>query len=174
MTRVYPGVKENASIFSHSNPWAIIADCMLGNGDRAMKYYDSILPYNQNDKIDVREAEPYSYCQFIMGEKHSRHGQARHPWLTGSASWFYVAVSQWILGVRTTFSGLKIDPCIPKEWETFSITRKWRGATYEINVTNPDHVNKGVKGITLNGVEHQGKLPVMPAGSMNQVDVIMG
>lgn len=174
VTRVYPGVKENASIFSHSNPWAIIADCMLGNGDRAMKYYDSILPYNQNEKIEKREAEPYSYCQFIMGEKHSRHGQARHPWLTGSASWFYVAVSQWILGVRTTFSGLEIDPCIPKDWDSFTVSRKWRGASYEIEVSNPNHVNKGVKEITLNGEPHQGQIPAMPEGSRNQVKVIMG
>ncbi|MBC8193153.1 MAG: N,N'-diacetylchitobiose phosphorylase [Candidatus Marinimicrobia bacterium] len=174
VTRVYPGIKENASIFSHSNPWAIIADCMLGNGDRAMKYYDAILPYNQNDKIETREAEPYSYCQFIMGEKHSAHGQARHPWLTGSASWFYVAVSQWILGVRTTFEGLVIDPCIPRDWDAFGLTRKWRGANFDIQVSNPDRVSKGIKELTLNGKLHHGSIPAMPEGSHNVVTVIMG
>jgi N,N'-diacetylchitobiose phosphorylase len=174
VTRVYPGVKENASIFSHSNPWAIIADCMLGNGERAMKYYDAILPYNQNDAIDIREAEPYSYCQFIMGDQHTRHGQARHPWLTGSASWFYVAVSQWILGIRTTFQGLLIDPCIPKDWDSFNLIRKWRGATFDIRVKNPNQVNKGVKEITINGKPHQGPIPSMPVGSTNLIEVIMG
>ena len=174
VTRVYPGVKENASIFSHSNPWAIIADCMLGNGERAMKYYDAILPYNQNDAIDIREAEPYSYCQFIMGDQHTRHGQERHPWLTGSASWFYVAVSQWILGIRTTFQGLLIDPCIPKDWDSFNLIRKWRGATFDIRVKNPNQVNKGVKEITINGKPHQGPIPSMPVGSTNLIEVIMG
>lgn len=174
VTRVYPGVKENASIFSHSNPWAIIANCLIGEGERAMKYYDSILPYNQNDSIEIREAEPYSYCQFVMGEDHSAHGRARHPWLTGSASWFYVAATQFILGVQTTFDGLSIDPCIPKQWEGFTVVREWRGATYKIQVDNPDGVNKGIRSITLNGKTHTGSIPEQPSGSENEIHVIMG
>lgn len=174
VTRVYPGVKENASIFSHSNPWSIMAECILGNGDKAMKYYDAMLPYNQNEMIHIREAEPYSYCQFIMGEKHSRHGQARHPWLTGSASWFYVAVSQWILGVRTTFDGLQVDPCIPKDWDAFQVSRKWMGATFDIRISNPKQVSKGVKSVMLNGAPHEGPVPPMPAGSDHVIEVIMG
>jgi N,N'-diacetylchitobiose phosphorylase len=174
VTRVYPGVKENASIFSHPNPWAIIADCRLGHGDRAMKFYDATLPYNQNDIIEVREAEPYSYCQFIMGEAHSLHGQARHPWLTGSAGWFYTAVTRHILGVRLTFDGLVIDPCIPSAWPGFSISRQWRGATYEISVENPDGIQKGVKSITHNGASVTGPIPPQPAGTVNEVVVVMG
>ncbi len=94
MTRVYKGIKENAAIFSHPNPWAIIAETMLGRGDRAMKFYDALLPYNQNDIIEIRQAEPYSYCQFIMGRDHTAHGRARHPWLTGTAGWMYTAATR--------------------------------------------------------------------------------
>ena len=81
----------------------MIAECKLGRGDRAMKFYDSLLPYNQNDMIEVREAEPYSYCQFVMGNDHTAYGRARHPWLTGSSGWMYYAVTHWILGVRAGF-----------------------------------------------------------------------
>ncbi len=115
--RVYKGIKENAAIFSHPNPWAVIAECKLGRGERAMKFYDSLLPYNQNDKIEVREAEPYSYCQFVMGSDHTAFGRARHPWLTGSGGWNYTAVTRWILGVRLTFDGLIVDPCVPARLE---------------------------------------------------------
>ena len=174
VTRVYPGVKENASIFSHPNPWAIIAECKLGRGDRAMQYYDATLPYNQNDMIEIREAEPYSYCQFIMGRDHSRHGQARHPWLTGSAGWFYTAVTRYILGIQLTFEGLVVDPCIPADWPGFSVSRQWRGATFDIEVENPDKVQKGVKQVLLNGTAVSGPIPPQPAGSQNSVQVIMG
>ena len=92
VTRVYPGLKENGAIFSHANPWAIVAECQVRpGGNRAMKFYDALLPYNQNDKIDIREAEPYSYCQFIVGRDHTAFGRARHPWLTGSSGWMYTA-----------------------------------------------------------------------------------
>ena len=103
MTRVYKGIKENGAIFSHPNAWPIIAECVLGRGERAMKFYDAILPYNQNDSIETREAEPYSYCQFIMGRDHTAYGRARHPWLTGTAGWMYTAATRYILGVRLSF-----------------------------------------------------------------------
>jgi len=92
-------------------------DCgvQVGRGARAMKFYDSMLPYNQNNRIEVRQAEPYSYCQFVMGKDHTAYGRARHPWLTGSAGWNYTAVTRWILGVRPGFDGLIVDPCIPGE-----------------------------------------------------------
>ena len=130
-------MKENAAIFSHPNPWAIIAECKLGRGERAMKFYDAMLPPNQNDMIEVREAEPYSYCQFIMGQDHTAFGRARHPWLTGSAGWNYTAVTRWMLGVRTDFDGLIVDPCIPENWKEFTVKRRWRGAMYAITVKNP-------------------------------------
>lgn len=174
VTRVYPGVKENAAIFSHPNPWAIIAECRLGRGERAMKFYDALLPYNQNDQIEVRQAEPYSYCQFIMGRDHTAHGRARHPWLTGSAGWAYHAATQWILGIRLTFDGLIVDPCIPKDWDGFEVTREWRGAVYTIQVKNPEGVEKGVKTVTVNDKAVEGSIPLQPAGTTNTVVVIMG
>lgn len=174
MGRVYKGVKENGSIFSHPNPWAVIAECKLGRGSRAMKFYDSMLPYNQNDQIEIREAEPYSYCQFVMGQDHTAFGRARHPWLTGSGGWNYTAVTRWILGVRLSFEGLIVDPCIPCDWSEFQVTRQWRGATYEIAVHNPSGAEKGVRAVTLNGQPIEGPIPPQPTGSVNQVDVLMG
>jgi N,N'-diacetylchitobiose phosphorylase len=175
VTRVYQGIKENAAIFCHPNPWAVVAECKLGRGDRAMKFYDALLPYNQNDLIEVREAEPYSYCQFIMGRAHSAFGRARHPWLTGSAGWMYYAVTHWMLGVRVAFDGLRIDPCIPAEWPGFEVTRQWRGATYHITVKNPGKVQKGVKSIALNGQPvTTAFIPPQPVGSVNEVVVEMG
>jgi N,N'-diacetylchitobiose phosphorylase len=174
MGRVYKGIKENGAIFSHPNPWAVIAEAKLGRGDQAMKFYDSLLPYNQNDKIEVRQAEPYSYCQFVYGKEHAAHGRSRHPWLTGSAGWNYTAATRWILGVRLTFEGLVIDPCVPAAWKEFEISRKWRGATFTIKVSNPDGVCKGVKAVTLNGKAVQGAIPAQAEGSVNEVVVIMG
>ena len=172
--RVYKGIKENAAIFSHPNPWAVIAECKLGRGSRAMKFYDSLLPCNQNDMIEIREAEPYSYCQFVMGRDHTAFGRARHPWLTGSGGWNYTAVTRWILGIRLTFEGMVVDPCIPADWDGFQVVRQWRGATFNITVSNPGRVEKGVKTVTLNGSPIRGAIPPQPAGSSNEVRVVMG
>lgn len=174
VTRVYKGIKENASIFSHPNPWAVIAECKLGRGSRAMKFYDAILPYNQNDMIEIRQAEPYSYCQFIYGKDHKAHGRARHPWLTGTAGWFYTAATKYILGIRVNYDGMIVDPCIPGDWAGFEAEREWRGAKYRIQVTNPDNVEKGVKNITVNGKETNGYIPVQKPGTENDIRVIMG
>ena len=174
VTRVYQGVKENGAIFSHPNPWAWVAEAKLGRGDRAMKFYDALNPYNQNDMIEKRIAEPYSYVQFIMGKDHQDHGRANHPWLTGTSGWAYFAVTNFILGVRAGFEGLTIDPCIPTNWPEFSVTRQWRGATYNIQVKNPNSVSKGVQSITINGKEVNGAVPVQAEGSVNDVIVIMG
>ena len=174
VTRVYKGIKENGAIFSHPNSWPIMAECLLGRGDRAMKFYDAILPYNQNDQIEVREAEPYSYCQFIMGKDHTAHGRARHPWLTGTAGWMYTAATRYILGIRLAFDGLVIDPCIPKDWKGFAVSRQWRGATYAIRVENASGVSKGVQSLTLNGKAVSGPIPAQPKGSVNQVVALMG
>ena len=171
--RVYKGVKENAAIFSHPNPWAVIAECKLGRGERAMKFYNSLLPYNQNDMIEIREAEPYSYCQFVMGKDHTAFGRARHPWLTGSGGWNYTAVTRWILGVRLNFDGMIVDPCIPGEWKEFRMVRQWRGATFNISVRNPHGVQKGVRSIRLNGAPVPGVIPPQPAGSVHNVVVVM-
>ena len=174
VTRVYKGIKENAAIFSHPNPWAVIAECKLGRGNRAMKFYDSILPYNQNDMIEIRQSEPYSYCQFIMGKDHTAHGRARHPWLTGTASWFYIAATKHILGINPTYEGLKIDPCIPSDWDNFEVRRKWLGATYNIIVNNPNNVEKGIKEIKVNGAVVNGIIPIQEKDSEVDVEVLMG
>lgn len=174
VTRVYQGVKENGAIFSHPNPWAWVAEAKLGRGDRAMKFYDALNPYNQNDMIETRLAEPYSYVQFIMGRDHQDHGRANHPWLTGTSGWAYFAVTNFILGIQTGFDGLTINPCIPTEWPGFEVTREWRGATYNINVTNPDHVSKGIKSIMINGQTVDGAIVPQAEGSVNTVTVVMG
>ena len=173
VTRVYPGVKENGAIFSHPNPWAWAAECVLGRGDRAMEYYNSLCPYNQNDMIEIRESEPYSYCQFIMGKDHSAYGRARHPFMTGSGGWSYFSATRYMLGIRPDFDTLNINPCIPSDWKEFSATRKWRGATFNIKVSNPNGVQKGIKEIKLNG-EIVENIPVQESGSINTVEIVMG
>lgn len=173
ITRVYPGLKENGAIFSHPNPWAWAAECRLGRGDRAMKFYDALCPYNQNDRIEIREAEPYSYCQFIMGKEHTAFGRARHPFMTGTGGWAYFAATRYILGIRPQFDELLVDPCIPSEWEEFKIHREWRGAVYHITVLNPEHVMKGVKSIVLDGKKAE-RIPLQPEGSIHEITVIMG
>lgn len=173
VTRVYPGVKENGSIFSHPNPWAWAAECVLGRGDRAMEYYNSLCPYNQNDMIEIRESEPYSYCQFIMGKDHTAFGRARHPFMTGSGGWSYFSATRYMLGIRPDFDKLEINPCIPADWKQFSAVRKWRGATYNITVLNPDAVMKGVKEIKVNG-EIVPEIRVLPEGTVNEIEVVLG
>ena len=173
VTRVYPGLKENGAIFSHPNPWAWAAECVLGRGDRAMKYYDALCPYHQNDMIEIREAEPYSYCQFVVGKEHTAYGRARHPFMTGTGGWAYFSVTRYILGICPQFDELLVDPCIPSDWEKFTVSREWRGARYNITVLNPDKVMKGVKSLTLNGNAVE-RINVMAQGSSNEVTVIMG
>lgn len=173
VTRVYPGLKENGSIFSHPNPWAWAAECVLGRGDRAMEYYNSLCPYLQNDMIEIRESEPYSYCQFVVGKDHTAFGRARHPFMTGSGGWSYFSATRYMLGIRPDFETLNINPCIPSDWKEFLVTRKWRGATYNIKVLNPDSVMKGVKTIKLNG-EEVDAINVQQKGSINEVEVVLG
>lgn len=173
VTRVYPGVKENGAVFSHPNPWAWAAECKLGRGDRAMKFYDALCPYYQNDKIETREAEPYSYCQFIMGKDHTAHGRARHPFMTGSGGWAYFSATRYMLGMRPQFDYLEIDPCVPADWKEFSMTREWRGAKYDIKVENPNGVMKGVKELYLDGTKVD-RIPLTEKGTAHQVKVVMG
>lgn len=173
VTRVYPGLKENGAIFSHPNPWAWAAACRRGRGDLAVKFYDALCPYLQNDKIEIREAEPYSYCQFVAGKEHSAYGRARHPFMTGSGGWSYFAATRYILGIMPDYESLRIEPCIPPDWQEFRVSRIFRGAEYDIRVSNPCGVMKGVKEIRLDGISTD-KIPVMPAGSKHVVEVIMG
>ena len=172
ISRVYPGIKENGAIFSHPNPWAWVAECMTGNGSRAMKYYDALLPENQNDKMEIRQAEPYTYCQFIMGRDHTAFGRARHPFMTGSAGWAYYAATRYILGIRPEFHSLTVDPCIPAAWDGFTAIRKWRGAEYRITVENPNHVEKGTAILEVDGAEAK-FIPAFESGT-HQVRVVLG
>lgn len=175
ITTYPPGAKENGGIFLHSNPWAIIAETIIGNGDRAFEYYNQINPVAKNDKIDEFECEPYVYSQNILGDEHPQFGSARNSWLTGTASWAYQAATQYILGVRPTYDGLQINPCLPRKWDGFRVTRKFRNAIYQIEVNNPDHVCKGVKSVKVDDKEvADNVVPVFGDGKTHQVEVVMG
>lgn len=173
VTRVYPGLKENSAIFSHPNPWAWAAECCLGRGNRAMELYHALCPYEQNDKIEIRQAEPYSYCQFVVGKAHTAYGRARHPFMTGTGGWAYYAATHFMLGIRPGLHTLEIDPCIPAEWDGFSVTRTWRGTVFQIQVENPEHVEKGVKEQYLDG-EKTEQIPEQEPGTIHQVRIVMG
>jgi len=151
VTTYPPGAKENGGIFLHPNPWAMIAETILGDGDGAFEYYSQINPASKNDSIDLYEIEPYVYAQNILGDEHPQFGLGRNSWLSGTASWCYQAATQWILGIRAEYNGLRIDPCIPCHWNGFHAKRRYRGITYNIQVTNPKHICKGVDQVTVNG-----------------------
>lgn len=169
-----PGAKENGGIFLHSNPWVMIAETIAGNGDRAFKYYNQINPASKNDQLDTYESEPYCYPQNVLGDEHPLFGMARNAWLSGTSSWTFVAGTQYIVGVRPAMDGLIVDPCIPKAWDKMKITRKFRGATYKISVTNPNGVSKGVVKMVADGKEVEGnKAPVFTDGE-HTVEVTMG
>jgi cellobiose phosphorylase len=146
-----PGLKENASIFCHPNPWAIVAECVLGRGDRAFEYYKAILPVSQNNQAHIRKTEPYVYCQMVAGPNHPDFGEGKNSWLTGSAAWNYMAATQFILGIKPDYEGLVIDPCVPKKWKSFTVKRVFRKDTYFIKVNNPKAKSKGVKLIRVDG-----------------------
>ncbi|NLS12199.1 glycosyl transferase [Vibrio sp. SM6] len=169
-----PGAKENGGIFLHSNPWVIIAETKMGNGDRAFEYYQQINPASKNDDLTTFESEPYCYPQNILGDEHKQFGMGRNAWLSGTSSWTYVAGTQWILGIRPEVDGLVVDPCIPKSWPQFKVKRQFRGATYHISVVNPDGVSKGVVEMKVNGDVITGnKAPVFTSGE-HVIEVVLG
>ncbi len=169
-----PGYKENAGIFCHNNPWIIIGETVLGRGDRAWEYFRKICPSYSEAISDLHKVEPYVYAQMIAGKDAFRPGEAKNSWLTGTAAWNFYTISQYILGIRPDYDGLVIEPCIPPEWEQYRVTRRFRGATYQITVNNPEKRMKGVKAITLNGEPINGNLiPLLPAGSVGEVEVIL-
>ncbi|MFC1498137.1 GH36-type glycosyl hydrolase domain-containing protein [Verrucomicrobiota bacterium] len=175
ITTYPPGAKENGGIFLHSNPWVMIAETILGNGDRAFQYYKQIDPASRNDMIDVYECEPYCYAQNILGDEHPQFGLARNSWLSGTSSWTYQAAVKYILGIMPRYNGLEINPCIPKEWDGFTAIRKFRGATYNIRVKNPDHVSKGVKTFVVDGKEIEGNVvPIFSDAKEHIVEVMLG
>jgi cellobiose phosphorylase len=150
------GMKENGAIFNHIQGWAIMAETMLGHGTRAFKYFKAYMPAAYNSRAEVREIEPYVYCQFTNSPYSPRYGASRLPWLSGSATWSYFTATQYILGIRPEYNGLTIDPCIPGEWEEFEVDRKFRNKEFHITIKNLSGSQKGVKKITLNGAEIKG------------------
>ncbi len=169
-----PGYKENAGIFTHNNTWIQIAETILGRGDQAFEYYMSICPSKKEEQIDTYRSEPYVYSQMTAGKDAPTFGEAKNSWLTGTAAWSFVSISQYILGARPDFDGLVIDPCIPSEWKELKVQRKFRNAVYNITIKNPSGINKGVKKITLDGKEIQGnKLPVLGDGKSHEVLVVL-
>ncbi|MDO5560682.1 MAG: glycosyl transferase [Oscillospiraceae bacterium] len=171
----YPaGYKENAGIFCHNNAWIICAEAFVGRGDKAFEYYSKIAPAYLEDISDLHRTEPYVYAQMIAGKDAKRFGEAKNSWLTGTAAWNFVAVSQYILGIIPDWNGLKIDPSIPSAWDGFTATRKYRGAEFEITVKNPEHICKGVKSVTVDGKAIEGNvLPAFTEGT-HKVEVVMG
>jgi len=175
VTTYPPGAKENGGIFLHPNPWAMIAETMLGNGDRAYEYYSQINPAGRNNMIDLYESEPYVYPQNVLGDEHPQFGLARNAWLSGTSSWMYQAGTQWILGIRAEYDGLRLDPCIPSKWDGFTARRNYRGVTYHITVNNPKHICKGVEKVTVNGGTAEGGLIRAEKGvSEVHVEVTLG
>ena len=171
----YPqGYKENGGIFCHNNPWIMIAETILGRGDRAFDYYRRIAPAWQDD-LELHTVEPYVYAQMVAGKEAQRPGEAKNSWLTGTAAWNYHAITEHILGIKPDYDGLRIDPCIPQDWDGYTVTRRFRGATYRIEVRNPDGVSKGVRSLTVNGEPVDGALiPAAPAGAELTVEVELG
>jgi len=175
-----PGYKENAGIFCHNNPWIVCAEAELGHGTRAFKVYARTAPAYIEEISEIHRTEPYVYSQMIAGKDAPTFGEGKNSWLTGTAAWTFLSISQAILGVKPTLDGLMIDPCIPADWTGFTLTRKYRGATYHVTVENPSDgagrgVEKGVAHVFVNGAEIAGNvLPLLNEGAAAEVRVVMG
>lgn len=172
----YPqGYKENAGIFCHNNPWIACAETVIGRGDRAFEVYRKIAPAYLEDISEIHKTEPYVYSQMIAGKDAVRHGEAKNSWLTGTAAWNFITISQWILGIKPHYKGLMIDPCIPQSWEGYAITRKFKGDVFDITVKNPKHVCRGVVKLIVDNKEIIGNIvPSFNDGLRHKVEVILG
>ncbi len=174
-----PGYKENGGIFCHNNPWVSIAETVIGRGDRAFEIYRKTCPAYVEEKSEVHCTEPYVYSQMVAGSDAKFFGQGKNSWLTGTAAWTFVNVSQYILGIAPTYTGLSVNPCVPKGFGDFDITRKFRGVTYNIHIANPDGVEKGIRRMTVNGAEVDPETHVIPFDAADEgkevaVEVVMG
>ena len=170
-----PGYKENAGIFCHNNPWVSIAETVIGRGDRAFEIYKKTCPAYVEEISEIHRTEPYVYSQMVAGADAYIPGEAKNSWLTGTAAWTFVNVSQHILGVYPTHKGLSIDPCVPKGFGDFTLTRKFREGTYRIKVENPDNVEKGVKSLTVDGKSVEGCIvPYVEGKTEYDIVVTMG
>jgi len=164
-----PGYKENASIFCHTNPWIMIAETMVGHNDLAMDYYQRINPSCREQISEIHRCEPYVYPQMIAGRDAPTHGEAKNSWLTGTAAWNFVAITQWILGIRPTLDGLRISPAIPTNWDGFSATRHYRGIKYNISVKRAGKGNQ--VSINIDGVPLKGEVLPYSFVEKNEVNV---
>ncbi|MCR5303616.1 MAG: glycosyl transferase [Lachnospiraceae bacterium] len=170
-----PGYKENAGIFCHNNPWVSIAETVIGRGNRAFEIYKKTCPEYLEEKSEIHRTEPYVYSQMVAGKDAANFGEGKNSWLTGTAAWTFTNISQYILGVYPTLNGLRVDPCIPGDFGDYKVTRTYRGSQYIIDIKNPNHVEKGVKSVTVNGKEIEGNvIPPSQAGEKTRVTVIMG
>lgn len=170
-----PGYKENAGIFCHNNPWIVCAETTLGHGDRAFEVFRKTCPIYLEDISEIHRTEPYVYCQMVAGRDAPTFGEGKNSWLTGTAAWTFTALSQYILGIQPTLDGLKIDPCIPAETDSYTVDRLFRGVMYHITVKNPKHVQKGVAKLSVNGTPISGNvIPADAAQKEAQVEVILG
>lgn len=170
-----PPVKENAGIFCHNNPWITCAETVLGHGVRAFEVYRKTCPAYIEDISEIHRTEPYVYSQMVAGKDAPTFGEGKNSWLTGTAAWTFVSISQAILGIQPTLEGLAIDPCIPAEWAGFTVDRRYRGAVYHITVENPRHVEKGVVSLTMDGSPIAGNvLPPAAPGTEVRVHAVMG
>jgi len=170
-----PGMKENASIFSHTQGWAVIAEAMLGRGDRAYQYFRAYLPAAYNTRASLRQIEPYVYCQFTHSKYSPRAGSSRLPWLTGAAAWSYYAAAQAIFGIQPDYDGLRIDPCLPSEWQQVKLRRRFRNKWLNIEIRKDKGVQKGVREVLVNGRPLDGNLIGLDRlKDSNDVLVVMG
>ena len=180
----YPqGYKENGGIFTHNNAWIICAAAYAGKGDQAFKYYSEIAPSYTEETSDIHKTEPYVYGQMIGGKEAGsdignggkNYGQGKNSWLTGTAAWNMVAISQYILGIKPDFDGLMINPSIPSSWDGFKATRLFRGAKYNITIKNPNHVCKGVKSLVVDGKAIDGcVVPFVEGKKEVNVEITLG
>ena len=170
----YPaGYKENAGVFCHNNPWVIIGETVLGRGDYAWDYYRKICPSYTEERSALHKVEPYVYSQMIAGKDAAVPGEAKNSWLTGTAAWNWLAVTQYILGIRPAYDGLLIDPCISSDWKEYKVSRRFRGSVYDITVQNPEGVCKGVRSVEIDGKPVEGNLiPIVPG--KHKVTVVLG
>ena len=170
-----PGYKENAGIFCHNNPWVSIAETVVGRGDRAFEIYKKTCPAYCEEFSEIHRTEPYIYCQMVAGRDAKFHGEGKNSWLTGTAAWTFVNISQYILGVYPTLDGLQINPCTPKGFGDFTLQREYRGAVYNITVKNPNDVEKGVVSMTVDGAAVEGcVIPYQEGKTSYEVVVTMG
>ncbi len=169
------GIKENAGIFSHTQSWAVMAECRRGNGNQAFSYYQAFMPATYNDRAEERQIEPYVHCQTTYSRFNVNEGASRIPWLSGTASWAYYTATHWILGIRPELHGLRIDPCIPAEWPGFTLRRTFRGRQLTVEVQNPKHVSSGVTALMVDGRHIAGNLvPIDQLRDGSHVQAILG